>query len=170
MAFQEIADANGGTRASGTPGYNASADYVAGLLEDAGYTVERQVFSYSDYTENSSSLTVDAVSVETLTFDYSGSGVVVSGNVIAVDLDLGLGNISTSGCEVTDFDGMDWSGTADIALIQRGVCSFGSKAMNAETAGAEGVIIFNQGNTTDPGRQGVIAGTLGSPVDRKSVV
>ena len=27
-AFQRIADDNGGTRASGTPGYDASADYV----------------------------------------------------------------------------------------------------------------------------------------------
>ena len=36
-AFQAIADANGDTRASGTPGYDASADYVAGKLEGAGY-------------------------------------------------------------------------------------------------------------------------------------
>ena len=28
-AFQAIADANGGTRAAGTPGYDASVDYVA---------------------------------------------------------------------------------------------------------------------------------------------
>ena len=43
-AFQSFADANGGTRASGTPGYDASADYVANLLEGAGYTIERQEF------------------------------------------------------------------------------------------------------------------------------
>jgi hypothetical protein len=34
--FQKIADANNDTRASGTPGYDASADYVAGKLEAAG--------------------------------------------------------------------------------------------------------------------------------------
>ena len=28
QAFQDIADDNGGTRASGTPGYDASVDYV----------------------------------------------------------------------------------------------------------------------------------------------
>ena len=43
-AFQKIAENNpdpeyGTTRAAGTPGYQASVDYVAGLLEDAGYTV-----------------------------------------------------------------------------------------------------------------------------------
>ena len=43
-ALQAIADANGGTRASGTPGYDESADYVADLLEEAGFIVERQEF------------------------------------------------------------------------------------------------------------------------------
>ena len=45
-ALQGIADANGGTRASGTPGYDESADYVADLLENAGFIVERQEFSF----------------------------------------------------------------------------------------------------------------------------
>ena len=75
-ALQDIADANGGTRASGTPGYDASADYVANLLEDAGFTVERQVFSFSLYTENSSSLTVDGDAIATQTMSYSGSGTI----------------------------------------------------------------------------------------------
>ena len=39
--------------------------------------------------------------------------------------------------------------TRDIALIQRGTCFFGTKAFYAEQAGAEAVIIFNQGNTPD---------------------
>ena len=33
QALQDIATANGGTRASGTPGYEASVDYVVGKLE-----------------------------------------------------------------------------------------------------------------------------------------
>ena len=45
-AFQEIADENGGTRASGTPGYDASADYVEERLERAGYVVTRQEFEF----------------------------------------------------------------------------------------------------------------------------
>ena len=73
-AFQAIADANGGTRASGTPGYDASADYVADLLEAAGFDVERQVFDFSLFSENSSSLTADGVPIETQTMSFSGSG------------------------------------------------------------------------------------------------
>ena len=158
-AFQSFADANGGTRASGTEGYDLSADYVAGLLEDAGYSVERQVFDFLTYEEFDSSVLVDGVEFGTGGFSYSGSGDVANGNIVAVDLDLGLGNSSSSGCEPEDFDGLDFSGDSDIALIQRGACSFFLKAANAQDAGAEAVIIFNQGN--DPDRLDVINGTLG---------
>jgi Zn-dependent M28 family amino/carboxypeptidase len=52
-----------------------------------------------------------------------------------------------------------------IALIQRGSCFFGVKVLNAQAAGATGVIIFNEGN---PGRTGVLAGSLvdaaGNPI------
>ena len=36
--LQRIADANGGNRSLGTPGYDASVEYVARILLDAGYT------------------------------------------------------------------------------------------------------------------------------------
>ena len=38
-AFQAIADANGGTRAAGTPGYDASFQYVVERMTAAGYNV-----------------------------------------------------------------------------------------------------------------------------------
>ena len=38
-ALQAIADANGGTRAAATPGYDASVDYVVNTLKAAGWTV-----------------------------------------------------------------------------------------------------------------------------------
>ncbi len=160
--FQSIADANGGTRASGTPGYDQSADYVAGLLEDAGFSIERQEFSFTLFTENSSSLSANGADIETRTMSFSGAAELTDANVIAVDLDLGPGNTSTSGCEPTDFDGLDFSGGNDVALIQRGACAFGLKAVNAQAAGAEAVIIFNQGNAD--GRFGLIGGTLGEDV------
>jgi aminopeptidase S len=43
-ALQGIADASGGNRATGTPGFDASVEHVAATLEAAGYTVERQTF------------------------------------------------------------------------------------------------------------------------------
>jgi hypothetical protein len=45
-------------------------------------------------------------------------------------------------------------------LIQRGTCTFEEKVQNAETAGYEAVIIFNEGQ---PGRDELLEGTLGTP-------
>ncbi|MDH3293948.1 MAG: M28 family metallopeptidase, partial [Acidimicrobiia bacterium] len=86
----------------------------------------------------------------------------VEGDVIAVDLALGTGawpadpSTSTSGCEASDFAGLDFSGPSDIALVQRGTCFFSVKATNAEAAGAEAIIIFNQGSS--PTRLGPVSG------------
>ncbi|MGH3144830.1 MAG: hypothetical protein ACRDTR_03415, partial [Rubrobacter sp.] len=49
--FQAIADENGGNRAAGTPGYDASAGYVAGELREAGYDVTVQSFELPFYEE-----------------------------------------------------------------------------------------------------------------------
>lgn len=43
-ALQRIADNNGGNRASPGPGYDASVDYVAGILRNAGYEVSTPTF------------------------------------------------------------------------------------------------------------------------------
>ncbi|MFR9675266.1 M28 family peptidase [Streptomyces sp. TR06-5] len=45
-ALQDIADANGGNRAHGEPGYSASIDYVQNELDAAGYDTQVQSFSY----------------------------------------------------------------------------------------------------------------------------
>ena len=48
-ALQAIADANDGNRFSGTPGYNASVDYVVVKPEAAGYNPQVQAFDYLAY-------------------------------------------------------------------------------------------------------------------------
>ncbi|KAF2776958.1 M20/M25/M40 family metallo-hydrolase [Streptomyces sp. OM5714] len=48
--FQDIADANGGNRAHGRPGFKASADYVKGQLDAAGFTTTLQPFTYRNAT------------------------------------------------------------------------------------------------------------------------
>jgi aminopeptidase S len=47
QALQEIADRNGGNRATGTPGYEASVDYVVGVLRGAGYEVSTPTYEMS---------------------------------------------------------------------------------------------------------------------------
>ena len=93
-----------------------------------------------------------------LDMDYSGAREVTAA-VTAVDLNLAGDRASTSGCETGDFAGFP---EGNIALIQRGTCSFRIKADNAAAAGASGAIIFNQGNVGED-RLGLFGGTLGAP-------
>ena len=49
-ALQDIAAANGGNRAHGTAGYNASVDHIKGLLDAAGYVTQKVAFTYNGRT------------------------------------------------------------------------------------------------------------------------
>ena len=172
-ALQAIADANDdpfypGTRAAGTDGYDESAEYVAGLLEDAGYDVTLDPVAVTfNFPAVLRQLTPVAATYETGPFTGSGNGT-VQGGVIPVDINLTPPRASTSGCEASDFAGLDFSGPADIALVQRGTCNFGNKALNADNAGAEAVIIFNQGNTAD--REGLIVANASTLNDGTTVL
>jgi aminopeptidase S len=48
--LQRIADENGGSRADGTPGFDASVEYVERRLTEAGLNPERQTFTYDGQT------------------------------------------------------------------------------------------------------------------------
>lgn len=171
-AFQSFADATGGNREASSPGYTLSGDYVIAQMEGAGYDVTKQEFEYPFFQELQPAI-LDQVSPDPTvytyfgspsgfaTMDYSGSGDVQEAPTEAVDLSLADPAASTSGCEAADFTGFT---TGNIAIIQRGGCSFAQKAFNAEAAGASGVVIFNQGND-DPNddRFGNFLGTLGGP-------
>ncbi|HEX2127985.1 MAG TPA: M28 family peptidase [Solirubrobacterales bacterium] len=172
--LQTIADAHQGNRAAGTLGYEVSASYVSERLEDAGYDVDLVPFDFPAWTENatpeleqvsptpttyvagtaedSNSATVDFITIQ-----FSGSGE-VEAEVIPIDVVVPIGdsepNTSTSGCEASDFP------TAvedNIALIQRGTCTFVEKLENAAEAGAAGVIMFNEGQTDPDGRFNAVA-------------
>lgn len=168
-AFQAIADEHGDTRASGTPGYTASADYVASKLEGAGYNVTRQEFDYEVFIENSDpvldptdpDLPAYTPGEDFSTMDYSGSDDVTAQLQAVGGITIPSSGGSTSGCSADDFVGFQ---TGNIALIQRGTCDFRVKVENAEEAGAAGVVIFNEGNAVpDDDRVGILLGTLDPP-------
>jgi Zn-dependent M28 family amino/carboxypeptidase len=166
-ALQAIADDHGGNRAAGTPGYAAAVAHVVDVLDAAGHVVEREPFEFEVF-ELDAPAVLERIEPDPGTFeegidfaagDFSGSGD-AQGIVVAVDLALGPGNASTSGCEAEDFAGL---GPGNIALVQRGECGFAVKAGRAEEAGAGAVVIFNQGDTA--AREGLVAGTLGAGSD-----
>jgi Zn-dependent M28 family amino/carboxypeptidase len=154
-ALQGIADANGGTRAAGTPGYEQSVQYIVGQMTAAGYAVQLNAFPFTFVPLPVLQQTAPVVATyESGTFTGTGYGNVTA-PVTAVDINLVPPRDSTSGCEAADFAGFP---AGNIALIQRGTCAFAIKALNAQAAGATAVIIFNQGNTPD--REPLIIGTL----------
>jgi hypothetical protein len=175
-AFQAIADANPSpadghpSRNSGEPGYKASVDYVAKLMKQAGYNVTIQPYKFTYYAYiNRPSLeqTSPAPHDYALTDDWNPGQ---STGTASADVQPAGGIVipptstpsSSSGCTMADFNGFT---PGRIALIQRGTCNFGVKVLNAQSAGASGVIIFNEGN---PGRTGVLSGSLqdsaGNPI------
>lgn len=157
-ALQAIADANGGTRAAGTPGYARSVDYVVEQMTAAGYSVTLNSFPFLYVPlPTLRQLAPGAASYETGAFTGTGYGTVTAA-VTPIDVNLVPPRDSSSGCEAADFAGF---AAGNIALIQRGTCSFAIKALNAAAAGASAVILFNQGNADTPDRMDLIVGTLG---------
>jgi Zn-dependent M28 family amino/carboxypeptidase len=168
-AFQKIADQNPGpdghaSRNSGEPGYKASADYVADVMQQAGYDVTLQKYQilYYAYTGVPSFSEVSPTAKTYVLSDDWGPGqstgtanaaLQPAGGII---LPPTVTPSSTSGCTASDFNGFV---PGRIALIQRGGCFFGVKVLNAQAAGASGVVIFNEGNS-NPDRTGLQLGSF----------
>jgi Zn-dependent M28 family amino/carboxypeptidase len=168
QALQNIASANNNTRASGTPGYQASVDYIVGQLEEAGYDPVVQPFDFAFFQElapatlaqTAPTPTTYVVDTDFATMTYSGSGDVTANVQEVTNNQFPPGpdpSSSAAGCLAADFAGFT---PGNIALIQRGTCTFGEKAANAQAAGAAAVLIFNEGQE---GRTDAVAGTLGTP-------
>jgi Peptidase family M28/PA domain len=167
QAFQAIADANPGldghpSRNSGEPGYWESVQYVKQKMEAAGYdvTIQPYKFTYSSFVGTPAWSEVSPTARNfTLVTDWNPG---TSNGTADADIQPAGGIVlpptetssSTSGCTAADFSGFT---SGRIALIQRGGCNFGVKVLNAQAAGATGVVIFNEGN---PGRTAVLSGSL----------
>jgi Zn-dependent M28 family amino/carboxypeptidase len=170
--LQEIADRPGanGTRATGTQGHEDSLAYVKQQLEATGYyNVSTQPFQATVFNQLGPSTLSTTPSpsggwVENTNFatmEFSGSGSVANAPLVSIDFAEPTATASTSnaGCEASDFPAGGIAGK--VALIQRGTCDFGLKVVNAQSAGAAAVIIFNEGTLGDPDRNGLVNGTLG---------
>jgi Peptidase family M28/PA domain len=166
-AFQKIANQNPGpdgmpSRNSGEPGYKASVDYVAAVMKQAGYdvTIQPYKFIYYAYTGIPAFTEVSPTPHSYTLGEEWGPGQSTGTASAALQPVGGIiipptpTSSSTSGCTPADFNGF-MSGR--IALIQRGGCNFGVKVLNAQAAGASGVIIFNEGNPT---RTDLLIGSL----------
>ncbi|MFE6688974.1 M28 family peptidase [Streptomyces sp. NPDC057743] len=141
-ALQRIADTNDGNRASGTPGYAASLDYVESQLKQAGYQVERQPFAFH-YTQTlRERLTLPGgqeVPVVLAKYSPSTPGKGLTARFAAVP---GTKE-QRQGCTDSAYDGAEVSGR--IALVRNGGCTTDEKEHAAARAGAAAVIVINDG-------------------------
>ena len=140
--FQQIADQNPGSdghgnRDTGTTGYTASVAYVAGLMQQAGYKVTLQSYQYRA-----------AKVVGVPQFSTSGEDYVLlrdwsvakltGGGAVNAPLQPAAG--SGNGCLRGDFAGFI---PGNVALLERGTCSFDMQVANAQAARASAVVIYN---------------------------
>ncbi len=139
--FQRIADANGGIRANGTPGFAASADYVARRLQEAGYQVQRQPVPYIDYH-------VDAESAEEVSpqdrqvrpMVMLWSPVTPVGGFTANLVVLPPSPAGTAGCSPDDYSGLPVQGS--IVLLARASCGYTAQQKVIAGLGGRAMMLY----------------------------
>jgi Zn-dependent M28 family amino/carboxypeptidase len=154
-ALQAIAEANGGNRAFGLPGYAASVDYIVSQTKNASnFRTWVQDFPALFNKVESIKFSVSNTSYHIIGLSYSPST-----TPEGLTLPLVLGASGPEGCTNAAYDGLDVKGK--IVLVQRGTCPDGTtlagRVKPAAAAGAAAVIIYS--DVTSP----VTGGTLSKP-------
>ncbi len=147
--LQEIADTHGGNRAVGAPGYEASVDYVAGVLRGRGFDVQTPEFEVRVFNAEEPELTVggEAFEASALKFTIGTPPEGVSGPLVAAPAD------ETPGCVPADYDGLPVRGA--VVLVDRGSCPFHEKQAVAAGLGAVALVVADNVDEES------ISGTLG---------
>jgi Zn-dependent M28 family amino/carboxypeptidase len=153
--LQEIADDNGGNRALGTKGYDASVEYVADALRGKGFDVQTPEFEVRIPYADEPALTVGGskIAARPLTFTIGTPPDGVSGPLVPARVE------DSPGCTASDYDGLPVAGA--IVLVDRGQCPFGGKQAVAAERGAVALIVANNEDGDEMG------GTLGEKTDVK---
>jgi Zn-dependent M28 family amino/carboxypeptidase len=153
--LQDIASANNGTRAVGTPGYEASVDYVVNTLRNSGFDVQTPEFSARVSHTDKPAVTVAGKTVEAraLEFTIGTPPDGVSAPLVAGPAGEG------AGCKASDFDGLPVQGA--VVLVDRGTCPFAQKEDAAAQRGAVAMIVADNVDEKEMG------GTLGANTDVK---
>ena len=146
-------------------------EYVVEKMEAAGFNVSLQAFEADIFFEQApaafeqiapNAIVYDRYDGENgvwYTADFSGDGDVTA-EAVVVDFTepTTQASASSSGCEASDYDGLDVTGK--VVLLQRGTCDFGLKAEIAAAEGAAAAVIFNEGTIGAPDRNDVLIPTL----------
>src|SRR5512139_1974478 len=153
--LQEIANDNGGNRAMGTPGYDASVDYVVNKLRDKGFDVQTPEFEVRLPWADEPVLTVagNRVTARPLNFTIGTPPDGVTGPMVAARAE------DSPGCTPADYDGLPVKGA--VVLVDRGNCQFADKEKAAADRGAVALVVADNVDEEDMG------GTLGEETEVK---
>ena len=165
--LQAITDDHGGARPAGSDGHSAAADFVAGQLRDAGYGVELQKVDLPVFTQTGPG-TLEIKGVNPRAFDdiHDFKAMLFSPSAELTAPLYALGYNPQAGA--ADADGLgcspeDWLSVPAgvVALVQPGNCRRRDAVVQAQVAGAVGII------TAYPAwrRDGVLRPTLIEPSD-----
>lgn len=135
--FQQIAENHGGNRQTGTPGYQASVDYVSDLLTEKGFDVYIDEFEAGVFDVQAESLRVDDIPFPARAVEHSAvspEGGVSGPLLVAPDE-------QAQGCTAADYGTAAADGA--VAVAWRGGCSLADKAAAATERGAVGLVIVN---------------------------
>jgi Zn-dependent M28 family amino/carboxypeptidase len=144
-SLQQIADANGGNRATGTPGYQASVDYIANALRSHGFDVQTPEFDLRLPFADPPTVTIGGVNFAAKPLEYTigtpPDG--VTGPLVGARVE------DSPGCTAGDYDGLPVTGA--VVLVDRGQCPFASKQAVAAQRGAVALIVANNVDGELPG-------------------
>jgi Zn-dependent M28 family amino/carboxypeptidase len=135
--LQDIADANDGNRAAGTPGYEASVDYIAGALRDKGFEVQTPEFELRVFESEPGTVSLGGKDFAANALQYTAG--TAPGGVTAALVPARVDD--SPGCTPQDYDGLPVAGA--VVLVDRGHCPFAEKAKIAADRGAVAVIVAN---------------------------
>ena len=154
--LQDIANANGNTRAIGTPGYQASVEYVSKALRDKGFDVQTPEFKVRQFDAEPGTVNAgpDAFKATGLMYSMGTPPDGVSGPLVAAPA-----GDDSPGCTASDYDGLPVQGA--VVLVDRGECEFAEKLKVAVSRGAAALIVADNTEEKDFG------GNLGSSTEVK---
>jgi Zn-dependent M28 family amino/carboxypeptidase len=152
--LQDIAKANNNTRAVGTPGYDASVEYVVGKLRDKGFDVQTVQFEAHVFHAETGSVRIGDRTVEAKALDFSLATppVGVTGPLVTAPDD-------NPACNASDYGSLPVNGA--VVLVDRGTCPFAQKEAAAAQRGAVAMIVAD--NVVEE----QMGGTLGENTDVK---
>lgn len=135
--LQDIADANGGNRATGNPGFDRSVEFVAETLRSKGFDVTMPEFDMEAFRAKSVAVTVAGlpVAADAIWYTTASPPGGASGPLVAARPG------ETPGCTAADYAGLDVRGA--VVLVDRGGCFFIEKAHAAADAGAVALVVAN---------------------------